>query len=421
MNNRKVVDIIYSKRKTLFVGMDMHKHQHTAVIIDHWCNVVGSITFPNIPGKFDSFLKFVKDASKDLNFVFGLEDTRGFGRNLSVYLEGHKYVVKHVNPAHTTSYRNSSPMTKKDDDHDAFCVAKALRDLIDTLPDANNQDIFWTIRQIVKRRDSVSKNLVISKNQLHTHIMYSYPSYKKFFKEIDCKTSLNFFNKYPSPDYLGGITPGELLKVLKETHSGYSLKKANDILNIVAGDDVPFKEFQNERDFITRKIIKELEFRKIELEDIEKQLEQLIPLTGYKLETLPGIGTVMAANLISEIGDVNRFPNSDKLARFSGVAPVNFSSAGKGKAERCRQGNRVLNAIFHFLAIQLVVVSKDGVARHPIFREYFERKVSEGKTKSQALVCISRRAVNIVYGMMKSKTEYKPYEKKVNEIVKTVS
>jgi hypothetical protein len=34
------------------------------------------------------------------------------------------------------------------------------------------------------------------------------------------------------------------------------------------------------------------------------------------------------------------------------------------------------------------------------------RKVSEWKTKVQALICVMRRLVNILYGMMKNKTEY---------------
>ena len=140
-------------------------------------------------------------------------------------------------------------------------------------------------------------------------------------------------------------------------------------------------------------------------------MERLIQLTGYKLHTMPGINLITAAGIISEIGNIERFPNSDKLARFSGIAPVNFSSAGKGKDQRSRQGNRVLNAIFHFLAIQLVQVNPNGKARHPVFREYFESKLKEGKTKPQALVCITRRAVRIIYGMMRTKTEYKPFEK----------
>ncbi|KAJ49691.1 transposase [Clostridium tetanomorphum DSM 665] len=43
----------------------------------------------------------------------------------------------------------------------------------------------------------------------------------------------------------------------------------------------------------------------------------------------------------------------------------------------------------------------------PVFHEYFQRKIGEGKTKPQALVCIMRRLVNIVYGMLKNKTEYR--------------
>jgi hypothetical protein len=90
--------------------------------------------------------------------------------------------------------------------------------------------------------------------------------------------------------------------------------------------------------------------------------------------------------------------------------PINFSSAGKGKDQRYRQGNRNLNKIFHFLAIQLIQVNKNGTARHPAFRRYFERKLKENKTKPQALVCVSKRALKIVYGMMRTKSEYRPFE-----------
>lgn len=124
---------------------------------------------------------------------------------------------------------------------------------------------------------------------------------------------------------------------------------------------------------------------------------------------MPGIGTAIASKLIAEIGDIRRFPNADKLARYAGVAPIKFSSAGKGKEESSRQGNRQLHGLFYFLAVSMVPVPKSGIPNQPIFYAYFQRKISEGKTKSQALVCIMRRLVNIVYGMMKNKTEYRPF------------
>jgi hypothetical protein len=61
------------------------------------------------------------------------------------------------------------------------------------------------------------------------------------------------------------------------------------------------------------------------------------------------------------------------------------------------------------------VNAQSGKPYNPIFREYFLRKIGEGKTKSQALVCIMRRLVNIVYGMMKHKTAYRPYQQGSSE------
>lgn len=114
-----------------------------------------------------------------------------------------------------------------------------------------------------------------------------------------------------------------------------------------------------------------------------------------------------AANLIAEIGDITRFPNADKLARFSGIAPVNFSSAGKGTDQKSKQGNRLLHGIFYMLTIQQVQVQKvTKEPRNPVFYAYYKRKVAEGKSKKQALVCVMRRLVNITYGMLKNKTEY---------------
>ncbi len=98
------------------------------------------------------------------------------------------------------------------------------------------------------------------------------------------------------------------------------------------------KEFQTERDLIIKSLVREIRFKKQENEDIDNELKLLVDLTGYKLQTMPGINLITAANIISEIGNIERFPNSDKLAQFCGVCPVNFSSAGKAKTKRAGKG-----------------------------------------------------------------------------------
>ena len=120
-----------------------------------------------------------------------------------------------------------------------------------------------------------------------------------------------------------------------------------------------------------------------------------------------GIDTVMAARLIAEIGDIKRFPNASKLAKYAGVAPVTYASGRTDIQYANTRGSRQLNETLFRLALTMVMVKgRNRTIVNPYFYEYYRKKLSEGKTKRQALKCVERRLVNILWGMMKNNTEY---------------
>lgn len=398
---------MHKKQNHIYVGLDLHKDTHTAVIIDCWDEKIDSITIENKPSDFTRLMNKVNKIAGKLTPVYGLEDVNGYGRSLAVFLIEKGMIVKEVNSALSFMERMSYPMTKKNDDWDANCIASVLLRKLDTLPDANPQDLYWTIKMMVNRRDSIVKAVTTLTNQLHENLNYNYPSYKKFFSDVNGKTALAFYEKYPSPKHLIGVTDEELAEFLrKPSHNSCSTRKAKEILDIVESDGDTTREYQESRDFIIQSIVRDIGFKSEEIKKVEVEMKKLLKLLDLKLETIPGVDTVTAIALVAHIGDIKRFRNADKLAKFSGIAPVNFSSAGKGKDKKSKQGNRELYGVFYFLAVQQIQVSKKGTPRNPVFLEYYKRKVSEGKTKIQALVCVMRRLNNIIYGMMKNKTEY---------------
>jgi transposase len=401
---------MHSKQNYIYVGIDLHKETHTAVIINCWNETLGEITIENRPSEFIKLIRKVSKYCKDgLIPVFGLENAYGYGRSLAVWLLENGYVVKDVNPALSYAQRKSAPMTKKDDSYDAYCVAVILLNQLNELPDAKPEDSYWTLAQLVNRRENVVIEITRLKNQLHEQLVHSYPSYRKFFSIIDRPTALYFWETYPSLIHLKGVTPEKLAEELRPiSHNNCSVNRAKKILDAVGEDGDTSRDHQEVRDFITRKLVKDLEHKNGELTELNAELEKMMKLFDCKLTTIQGVDTVTAAKLLAEIGDINRFSNADKLARFAGIAPVKFSSAGKGKEEKSKQGNRTLHGIFYFMAVQMVQTSRgSNIPRNPVFHEYFVRKIAEGKTKPQALVCIMRRLVNIIYGMLKNKTEYR--------------
>ena len=398
---------MHKKQNHVYVGLDLHKDTHTAVIIDCWDEKIDSITIENKPSDFTQLMNKVNKIAGKLTPVYGLEDVHGYGRSLAVFLIEKGMIVKEVNSALSFMERMSYPTTKKSDDWDAKCIASVLLRKLDTLPDANPQDLYWTIKMMVNRRDAIVKSITTLTNQLHEQLNYNYPSYKKFFSDVNSKTALAFYEEYPSPKHLKGVTDEDLAEFLrKPSHNSCSTRKAKEILDIVESDGDTTREYQESRDFIIQSIVRDIAFKSEEIKRVETEMRKLLKLLDLKLETIPGIDTVTAIALVAHIGDIKRFRNADKLAKFSGIAPVNFSSAGKGKDKKSKQGNRELYGVFYFLAVQQIQISKKGTPRNPVFLEYYKRKVSEGKTKIQALVCVMRRLNNIIYGMMKNKTEY---------------
>ncbi|HWQ76794.1 MAG TPA: transposase [Syntrophomonas sp.] len=196
---------------------------------------------------------------------------------------------------------------------------------------------------------------------------------------------------------------------LKAIASNFSKSKAQFIIDCVHNDGDTIRDYQEPRDFITQSLARCLEQQKEEIALVDSEIERMLKYFDFKLTTIPGVSIATASKLIAEIGDIRRFPSADKLARYSGIAPIKFSSGGKGKEQSSKQGNRELHGLFYFLAVSMVTVPRTGKPNQPVFYAYYQRKISEGKTKSQALVCIMRRLVNIVYGMMKNKTEYRPF------------
>ena len=241
-----------------------------------------------------------------------MENAYGYGRSLAVWLIEKGYIVKDINPALAYDQRKSAPMLRKNDEHDAYCVATVLINQLHTLPDAKPKDNESTLAQFVNRRDSLVKDGIRFKNGLHEQISIAYPSYSKFFSEIDGKCAMYFWKTYPSPVHLQEKTAEDLTIEFKEITRIARRDKAELILECVQNDGNTIREYQESRDFITTSLVRDLEHQKEELVGLDKDIEKVLLSFDYNLTSMPGIGTSVASKLITEIGDIRRFPSAGK-------------------------------------------------------------------------------------------------------------
>lgn len=187
-----------------------------------------------------------------------------------------------------------------------------------------------------------------------------------------------------------------------------STKKAALILESVQADGNTKRNGQEYRDFLVRSHVNQIRDVHREMDDVEDNIRAIMQKLDFKLNTFTGIDDVTASAIVAEIGDISRFSSADKLAKYAGLTPSQMSSGSRGKDRNQRQGNRALNKILWGLAVRQVQTARTSKKPlNPLFHAYYEKRLSEDKKKKQAIICIMRRLVNILYGMMKNKTEYR--------------
>jgi transposase len=121
-----------------------------------------------------------------------------------------------------------------------------------------------------------------------------------------------------------------------------------------------------------------------------KELKAMVIARGSTLMDLPGVGPVVAARILADVGDVARFANRNRFASWTGTAPLDASSGEQIRHRLSRAGNRKMNHMLHIAAATQVRLDTPG-------RAYFRRKLAEGKTRMEAMRCLKRRISDAVY------------------------
>jgi len=143
--------------------------------------------------------------------------------------------------------------------------------------------------------------------------------------------------------------------------------------------------------------LESIKFLKGQIKKLDKVIESEVKAIPNPLITIPGIGPVISAGIISEIGNVPRFTNQKALARFCGLT-WNQYQTGSFDAEETsltKAGNRYLRYYFVEGANSLRLHNKEYAA-------YYKQKYNEvPKHKhKRALVLTARKFVRLAFALL---------------------
>jgi transposase len=135
-----------------------------------------------------------------------------------------------------------------------------------------------------------------------------------------------------------------------------------------------------------------------------ERLIQTIPEADC-LRSIPGIGPVYAAGIIAEIGQIDRFDDDTKIAKYAGLYWKKKQS-GNYESQRTpltRTGNR-------HLRYYLIEAANSVKMREPVYKDYYNKKFAEvpKHQHKRALVLTARKLVRLVDTLLRNRQLYAP-------------
>jgi len=165
--------------------------------------------------------------------------------------------------------------------------------------------------------------------------------------------------------------------------------------------------FDGETIFIKESQLRLIDSLNHELGLLEKQIEDIIfSLADWKfnynlIQTIKGIGPVLAKYLIIYTENFTRFTNPKSFACFAGIAPFEYNSGSsvKGKTRVHPCANKHLKSLLNIAAMCVVQLNGE-------YKKYYIRRTIEGKNKMSTLNIIRNKLVSRVFAIVKRQTPY---------------
>jgi transposase len=337
----------------IVIGVDAHKRTHTLVALDAGTGTSrGETTIQASDQGVLGALRFA--VALDVDRVWAVEDCRHVTSRLERALLGVGERVIRVPPALTGESRKATRTPGKSDPIDARAVAlAAIREGVENLPVAFLDEQAHEIRVLCDYRDQLMRERNRLINRLRWHLVRIAPEIEHQLGPAALK---------------GPRIRARLARQLGQLQASPELRVAKAQLRRVNA--------------ITK-----------EQKELLSELTALIKAHAPQLLEQRSIGTVTAAVIIGRTAGAQRFRSEACFARHTGTAPIPASSGKTTRHRLHRGGDRQLNRAIHIIAL-------GRLAWDPETRAYIERRLSDGKTKREALRCLKRHIARQIWHLL---------------------
>ena len=357
----------------------------------------------NLEG-FKELLKLKETIRKeyDSDCIVVFESTGVYHRSLQTYLDEHDFKYTIISPLLSAKVRKSDIRGTKTDAKDCASIAKVFY-LKELRIYSKTDEIYDDLKEKSRYYDFLMDEMKRWKIEFRRLLDIIYPGFDKLYDDLYGDFIQAFLLEYNHPEVIRKKRLDTIAKFL-EKHTchkeAYCIRQAQALKEYAenCASGCSYKSYLvSQFDIIIHNLnaqIKHLESVLDEIVEIAKTLPNF-----EMIRSIPGIADNLAARILAEIGDVNRFNNASQLVAYSGIDPQIYQSGQISglHLKISKKGNKKLRCLLYLAVTCMIRTSRDTV-----IVDFYKKKKADGLAARSALVASMNKLVRIIYSLCKN-------------------
>lgn len=387
----------FKRRKTMyFIGIDISKFKHDCAIVNELGEVITpSWSFENNCEGFYLFKKLLNNLNGEKRI--GFESTGHYGENLKLFLESNQLSYMEFNPLLISRFvRSKSLRNTKTDSLDAESIARYLM-TVEFKPYPSSFYHIDKLKSLTRFRDSLVRQRSRQLVELTNILDKVFPEFKPFFNGRFSTTALYILSHYQSPEKIANMNTKSFDALRRKSRGSFTTFKFAQLKNLAKNTVGKTEDYLLIQMQMTIDLYSQLDSK---IDEINSQISECVRGLNPPILSIPGIGELSAAIILSEFGDFSRFENSSKMLSFAGLEPGYYQSG----ISEC-SGRLVKHGSSH-LRYALMNTCLPLINNEPVFADYYAKKRAEGKTHRVALTHVVKKLLRVIYTLQTKSITY---------------
>ena len=386
----------------IFCGIDVSKDKHDCHIFNSDGEILcDNFSFPNSSEGFNSFRSLLSDCSHNFsdNTKVGLEATGHYSTNLLNFLKQSDMSVTLFNPLSVSQSRRACSLRRtKTDSNDARYIAHLL--VSDrSIPYHEQLYHISSLKSLTRTRFRLNKEIQPLKNRYRRSVHILFPELSSFFCNLYTDSCFSVLQAFPSAKDIAAANITRLTNILSSaSHGRFKKDKALRLKQLAASSIASYNMGDS---FELQLLIQRIIFIEKQKSLLDAEIVNVLSQLNSPITSIPGIGNVLGATILAEIGNIDNFSSPAKLLAFAGCEPSTYQS-GKFVAKNTpmvKHGSKYLRNALYLATVAANISS-------PSFNAYIAKKKEQGKHHYVAISHGMKKMVRIIFSVLKSNVPF---------------